>query len=187
MRISRDRMADWSPTDRHGGLKPLIPERDYRGMGQQSDTLRIWLPEPARLGLEQICEQMDTTMTVYLTEYFATYLYGFHELLRMRAGRLGLYAPPEPSPNRRLGQAMTMEPESPNLGKNIFALKLFVPVKLKLDLQATAALAGVTLGEFSRSLICGHLFGREYGPRKFLHWTEEEEHEANVWESEVAS
>jgi hypothetical protein len=166
-------------------LPELLPPRDYSGLNEQGASLRIWLPEAARLGLENICTRQETSMTVYLTEYFATYLYGLHELLRMRENRLGLYAPQEPP--KRLGCAMgSGEPEKePNLGKNIFALKIFVPDKIKEGLRAHAIKAGHDLGEFTRALICAHLFGREYGPQKLMTWVADEVDCANAWESEV--
>lgn len=184
MRISRDRMAEWGSTDRQTRLPDLIPERDYHGLNVQDVSLRIWLPEAARIGLENICERMETSMTMYLIEYFATYLYGLHELLRMREARLGLYAPQEARP--RLACAMETRPElPPNLGKNIFALKIFVPGKIKEDLRVHAIKAGHDLGEFTRALICAHLFGREYGPQKLMTWTADEARQADAWEKAV--
>lgn len=102
MRISRSTVAglELVSTD---GLTALIPPRDYSGLNQANTQLRVWLPEPAKLALEQACEIHDTSMTAYLTEYFAEYLYGHHELLCMKATRTGLY---EPKPNVRYS-AMT--------------------------------------------------------------------------------
>lgn len=180
MRISRDRMAEWEPTARQDRLSSLIPERDYRGMSWEESQLRVWLPEPARIGLEEVSERMEVSMTVYLIEYFTSYLYGQHELLRMRESRLGLYAPPEVRYCKMGGPA---EPPLPKLGKNIFALKLFVPTRLKDDLQALASRAEITLGELSRGLICAHLFGRDYGPRKLVDWTDSDEQMAREWEA----
>lgn len=183
MRISRDRMAEWGATDRQARLPDLIPERDYHGLNVQDVSLRIWLPEAARIGLENICERMESSMTVYLIEYFATYLYGFHELLRMREARQGLYAPPDAP--QRLGNAMDSGQPSapePSLGKNIFPLKIFVPGKIKEDLRTHAIKAGHDLGEFTRALICAHLFGREYGPQMLMTWTADESLQADAWE-----
>ncbi len=183
MRISRDRMAEWGATNRQSQLRDLIPTRDYSGLNVQDVSMRIWLPEAARIGLENICQRMETSMTVYLIEYFATYLYGFHELLRMREARLGLYAPPDAP--QRLGNAMgSGQPSAPepSLGKNIFALKVFVPSKIKEDLRTHAVKAGHDLGEFTRALICAHLFGREYGPQLLMTWTADESLQADTWE-----
>jgi hypothetical protein len=55
----------------------------------------------------------------------------------------------------------------PEMGKNIFALKIFLPAKLKSGLQLRAEKAQAPLGKFARAMICAHLFGRDVGP-KFL-------------------
>jgi len=55
----------------------------------------------------------------------------------------------------------------PEMGKNIFALKIFLPAKMKSGLQQRADKAKAPLGKFARAMICAHLFGRDVGP-KFL-------------------
>ena len=117
-------------------------------------------------------------MTAYITEYFAVYIYGYHELHHMRESRTGLY---KPLLRRYNAQQVKAEPE-PNLGKNIFALKIFVPRKLKQDLQQWADRAGAPLGHFARLLVCSHLFGREYGPNELIVLSTEEARLADEWE-----
>ena len=179
MRISRDRMADWDIDKARQDLSELIPPRDYEGLNEQSEQLRIWLPEPAKIALEEVAERAESSMTVYLTEYFTSYLYGHHELQRMRESRSGLY-----EPSRVRYSMMSTETEfPPNLGKNIYALKIFVPEKIKVELQELAERASMTLGEFSRGLICAYLFGQAYGPRNAFELTTAEEIAATNWES----
>ena len=56
----------------------------------------------------------------------------------------------------------------PEMGKNIFALKIFLPHTIKLGLQQRANVARVPLGRFMRSMICAHLFGRNVGVKALL-------------------
>ncbi len=125
-------------------------------------------------------------MTVYLTEYFAIYFYGYYELQRMRENRTGLYEPLPPEPGRRYNEMGVYEPLEPNLGKNIFAVKIFVPGKLKQALQLLAEQSGITLGQCARLLLCAHLFGREYGIRGLNAMATEETRPADVWESKTS-
>ncbi|NMG14222.1 hypothetical protein [Aromatoleum bremense] len=181
MRIAREVMAQWQSTAESTPLTVgLIPPRDYTGISTQDAQLRIWLPDPARQALSEICERMGVSMTVYLTEFFATYLFGIHELIRMQDAQEGLYKP-QPVPR---GSAMTVvgdvgesdEPGPefdepvPEMGKNIFALKLFLPAKIKDGLQRRADHAQVPLGRFTRAMICAHLFGRDMGARRIMEW-----------------
>lgn len=188
MRISRSTMAGLQ-LNTIGRLSELIPPRDYSGLNQQDCQLRVWLPDPAKQALEELCEINEMSMTAYLTEYFASYLFGRHEVMRMRATRSGLY---EPEPESRYC-AMTPlgieqeddEPETePNLGKNIFALKIWLPGKIKDGLGSRADRAGVTLGEFSRALICTHLLGIEYWPEMLAKSKRVLDPAASTWEDQ---
>jgi hypothetical protein len=181
MRISRDRMADWNIEESRKGLSELIPFRDYEGLNEQSEQLRIWLPEPAKIALEEIAERAESSMTVYLTEFFTAYLYGQHELQRMRESRSGLYEPPR----TRYSRMSTEAEGSPNLGKNIYALKIFVSKKLKVELQQLAQRVNMTLGEYCRGLICAHLFGQVFGPKNVFELASVEEDAAAAWEAEA--
>jgi hypothetical protein len=94
MRIARDVLADWVPGAEEGPLSAnLIPASDYSGLNVQDTQLRIWLPDGAKQALTEIGDREGASYTVYLTEFFATYLYGYHELLKMRDTRTGLYEP----------------------------------------------------------------------------------------------
>jgi hypothetical protein len=119
---------------------------------------------------------------VYLTEFFATYLFGIHEVMRMRDNQVGLYALTEAQQegapvssgeeleHDELGESFD-DPE-PEMEKNIFALKIFLPSSIKEGLQYRANKAQVPLGRFARAMICAHLFGRDVGPIRLMNWTE---------------
>ena len=188
------RIAQWIAERRRSTsrnkLSDLIPERDYTNLNQQDEELRIWVPEPVKLGLEKVSEQASLSLTAYLTEFFAAYLYGHYELLRMREMQLGLYAPeakPELQSEVTRSQScysdLSDEPEI-NLGKSIFPLKILVPAKLKSALSKHATNSGLTLGEFVRAIISAHLFGQTYAPRRKAR-PKADEARANKWEAET--
>jgi len=180
MKVTRDEVLGWQSDDIPTPLTQLINGRVYHGLNRANVQLRVWLPEPAKVGLEQVCARAGKSLTAYLTEFIVIYMYGQHEFLRMQVEKIGLY---EPLKSRSC--AMTVEePQPPNLGKNIFAMKIFIPGQIKKDLQNLANRADITLGEFSRDLICAHLFGREYWADKFRLWTKDEKRHADDWELE---
>lgn len=176
MRIAHEIVAHWGQSATNLELSDgLIPQRNYAGLNVQDEQLRIWLPDPAKIALMEICSRLGMSVTAYLTELFATYLYGVHEVMRMRDHQTGLYDtddmqfldvdPHEDGQTEDDGPAFD-EPV-PEMGKNIFALKIFLPAKLKSGLQHRADKAQAPLGKFARAMICSHLFGRDVGP-KFL-------------------
>jgi len=181
MRIAREIMAYWgqSATDLElsGGL---IPQRNYAGLNIQDEQLRIWLPDPAKIALMEICNRLGMSITAYLTELFATYLYGVHEVMLMRDRQTGLYDADDMQfldvdlyeVEQTEDDGPAFDEPVPEMGKNIFALKIFLPAKLKIGLQHRADKANAPLGRFARAMICAHLFGRDVGP-KFLLATNE--------------
>ena len=181
MRIAREIMAHWGQSAMDQELSGyLIPQRNYAGLNVQDEQLRIWLPDPAKIALMEICNRLGISITAYLTELFATYLYGVHEVMRMRDHQQGLYdtddmqfldADPYEGGQSEDDSPAFDEPV-PEMGKNIFALKIFLPAKLKFGLQQRADRAQAPLGKFARAMICAHLFGRDVGP-KFLMATDE--------------
>jgi hypothetical protein len=177
------RIAQWIADKRRlASPKPLsilIPERDYTGLNEQDDELRLWVPEPVKLGLDEVCEKAGLSLTAYLIEFFAIYLYGHHEVLRMRETQSGLYAI-----TRKCESGPSDEPE-PTMGKSIFPIKVFVPAKLKSGLSSSAAKVDLTLGEFARALIGAHLFGQTYAPRRKSAEKSGLVARANKWESTV--
>jgi hypothetical protein len=177
MRIAREIMAHWGQSAADITLSDgLIPPRNYAGLHVQDEQLRLWLPDPAKIALMEICERLNMSITAYLTELFATYLFGVHEVMRMRDHQTGLYDTHDfeliNADASRIGGAddddqPAFDEPLPEMGKNIFALKIFLPAKLKSGLQLRADKAQAPLGRFARAMICAHLFGRDVGP-KFL-------------------
>lgn len=177
MRIAREIMAHWGQSATDLELSDeLIPQRNYAGLNVQDEQLRIWLPDPAKIALMEVCERLNMSITAYLTELFANYLYGVHEVMRMRDHQTGLYN----IYDLQLSDVDTYEAEEtegdgpafdepvPEMGKNIFALKVYLPSKLKVGLQLRADRAQTPLGRFARAMICAHLFGRDVGPKLLM-------------------
>ena len=186
------RIAEWIAEKRRSvAVTPLsacIPKRNYAGLNEQDEQLRLWVPDPVKRGLEEVSARANLSLTAYLIEFFATHLYGYHEVSRMREMKTGLYEPVQPKV-KILAKGVTHSQfceeedyEEPDLGKNIFPLKLFVPAKLKADLSSLAVKAGITLGEYSRALISAHLFGQTYAPRPKAAKRHAHETRADKWE-----
>lgn len=117
------------------------------------------------------------SITAYLTELFATYLYGVHEVMLMRDHKNGLYDTNDLQfYDDELSDYIDGEDDNeptfdepvPEMGKNIFALKIFLPTKLKVGLQQRAEKSQFPLGRFVRAMICAHLFGRDIGPNLLM-------------------
>jgi len=167
--------------------KPYAGDRQLDQLYIHNAILRIWLPEPADLVMRQCTDELGVTTSKYLREFFVEYLYGKHELLRMKAERTGLYFEPlkiaEPD-DYVSGLKFSKRARSefiPEFGKNTAQLKLDLNEKIKADLQAQADKAGVPLGHFVREILISHLMGHTIWAERKPLWTAVEKQAADDW------
>lgn len=167
-------------------------DRGIYDLADNDAVLRLWLPVPLKTAMDEAIAVMGVTGAKYLREFFVVYLYGAHELLRMKADKTGLYYVPSPKPmissERSSGvmfsRAATVEC-IPGLGKNIAATKIKIPQKIKDDLDSLAIRASVPLGQFTRELLASHFLGHTVWPERSEVWAQDEEKIATDWENGI--
>ncbi|MEQ1621821.1 MAG: hypothetical protein ABL919_10480 [Methylococcales bacterium] len=174
----------WYKSDSNSEVQSLTSlyegDRGIRDLHDNDAELRLWLPEPLRLALNQTTRELQTTESKYLREFLTVYLYGVHEILRMNANKTGLYfvpPPPPPDPDADSGIRYSKAPMSeviPGLGKNIIACKLRLPSKIKADIQKLADERGLPLGRFVREILVQHFLGHTVWPDRFVHLPEQQ-------------
>ncbi|HCC53477.1 MAG TPA: hypothetical protein DEQ20_00910 [Desulfobulbaceae bacterium] len=170
----------------------IIAARGLHDLSKNDAELRVWLPEEGRAALDAIADRLDVVRAKYLREFLVTYLYGLHELLKMQTEQTGLYYVPPPSnePPLPLYSRARTEECIPGLGKNIVPLKLYLPQRMKDDLQTLGDRAGVPLSQFVREVLVAHFFGQAFWPDRLRNWFEDQERvvvelEQGVREAEI--
>jgi len=148
-----------------------MTDRDYSALLEQGDVaIKIWLPELMGDILDQNCSGLNTGRSDLVRQMLFTYLYGKHDWF-------GLYERNEShyslKPNRgiRFSRSAVEEPEgvlyqrqniTKDLGKNIEDLKVWIPQKMKEDIQSLAARSAISLSEMIREIIISTLIGHTY-------------------------
>jgi hypothetical protein len=177
-------------------MTALVDDRKLKELSENTAVLRVWLPEAGRTALDEITERTGMVAAKYFREFFVIYLYGMHELLKMQATSEGLYYVPPPKPpadnhsgndlsdNIRYSRAPTVEC-LPGLGKNIIPLKVFLPARIKDDLQGLADRVGIPLSQFTREVLVSHCFGHTFFPEKLKTWSDDQEWVGVEWEQGV--
>jgi len=166
-------------------------DRGIYDLADNEAVLRLWLPVPLKAAMDESIAEMGVTSAKYLREFFVVYLYGAHELLRMKAERTGLYyvPPPVPRSEQISGQIMFSRAATvdciPGLGKNIVATKIEIPQKIKDDLDFLANRAGVPLSRYTRELLVSHFLGHTVWPERIAVWAQDEEKIATDWENGI--
>jgi len=144
-------------------------DRDYSDLLEQGDVaIKFWLPEMMGEVLDQECSYAGTTRSDLIRQYLFMYLYGRHDLwglLERNDHHYKLCGRPMFSKRKVEPADMAKEPE-PNImqdmGKNTEDLKVWIPQKMKTDIQALADKASISLSEMIREIIISMLFGHTY-------------------------
>ncbi|MFH7325948.1 hypothetical protein [Desulfurivibrio sp. C05AmB] len=171
-------------SDSTPGLEQIITRDGIDKLHENTGQLRVWLPTRCKQALDDVVELHGLTGACYLREFLTVYLYGEHELLRMRREKTGLYYQPQSEGSRPVMYSRSPATDVvPGMGKNIVPIKLFLPEKIKNDLKELAGKTDIALSTFVRELLISHLLGHTLWPERLRNWAPEEEERGINWES----
>jgi len=156
-------------TEQESVLHITMTDRDYSALLEYGDVaIKFWLPELMGTMLEQSCSVLDTSRSDLIRQILFTYLYGKYDWLGMYERRETHYQlRPESSPlfSRSPSPEAVAKP-APNmmkdLGKNTEDLKVWIPRKMKEDIQVLADKFSISLSEMVREIIISTLIGHTY-------------------------
>lgn len=145
---------------------------DFRDFQEHNAPLKFWLPEPADRALGQFCTLADQSLSEWLRQFFVVYAYGLLALTILhersphffRDGRGLLYSiatPQDPPGKKRVATYWV-----PELGKNVAPIKVWIPARLKADLQLLADHAEIPLSQFVREIVISRLLGHGMLPAR---------------------
>jgi len=148
-----------------------MTDRDYVDLLETGDVaLKFWLPDLVGIMLDQSCKFANTTRSDFIRQNLFIYLYGRYDLMGLLEQRNHYYRLDPPS---RIMFSRSAAPKSDtvsepepdimqDLGKNTEDLKVWIPVRMKEDIQKLADKASISLSEMIREIIISSLFGHTY-------------------------
>jgi hypothetical protein len=158
--------------------KPLAFDEIVAGMGDFSDlaehhaALKVWLPEPVEQALREISELSDLSISEFLRQFLAIHCYGLYAFYQMTAVMPKLFKdqrgimfsrtemePPEGK--KRVNTYWVIE-----LGKNVASIKVWIPKRMKADLQTLAEHVELTPSNYVREILISRLFGHGMLPQR---------------------
>ncbi len=159
--------------------KPLKFARLVDEMGGFSDladhdcALKFWLPEPAAEALLEFSDLGGYSMSEALRQFLAQHCYGVYAFQVMNDALPGLFRDPEPPMFSRKEAANSRREKKreptywvPELGKNIAAIKVWIPHRLRDDLSRLAAHVGLPLSQYVREITISRLLGHGALPKR---------------------
>lgn len=149
---------------------------DFRDLGNHDTALKFWLPEPAREALEDLADRQGESMSELLRQFLAQHTYGVYAFQLMNERYPGLFKVGLPQPNDGIRfSRMRVKEEGkkridtywvPELGKNVMSIKLWLPKRLRDDLQLLADHTGIKLSQYIREIVISRLLGHGTLPKR---------------------
>jgi len=144
-------------------------DRDYSDLLEYGDVaIKFWLPELMDTILSECCSFFYTSRSDLIRQTLFAYLYGRYDLLGLLERKDHHYELSRPvmfsrGPAPETESVAEPEPDlMHDLGKNTEDLKVWIPLKMKEDIQGLADKASVSLSEMIREIIISTLIGHTY-------------------------
>ena len=141
---------------------------DFGDLKEHDVALKFWLPESAVEALRDLCERNGDSVSEALRQFFAQHCYGIYAFQVMCEASPGLFKDPPPplfSLDKGESNKATYEKKRidtywvPELGKNVVAIKVWIPKRLRRDLQMLADHVELKLSQYAREIIISRLLG----------------------------
>ncbi len=141
------------------------------GIGGFSDfrnhdtATKFWLPEAANQALEEMANRSRISMSESLRQLFAAHCYGIYAyqvIIETIPGILRESEPPRfsigsstPPPGKKRVDTYWV----PELGKNVMPIKVWIPKRMRQDLQLLSDHVGIKLSQYLREIVIARLLG----------------------------
>lgn len=128
-------------------------------------AIKFWLPEAANQALEEITSRMGVSISESLRQMFASHCYGIYAYQVMVDTVPGIFreaAPPMFSRSRAEPPAGKKRIDTywiPELGKNVMPVKVWIPKRMRQDLQLLADHVGIKFSQYLREIVIARLLG----------------------------
>lgn len=158
--------------------RPLQFDQLLEGMGdltvlrEHDIAVKLWLPEPAALALEDFSKVQGISMSEMLRHFFSAHCYGVYVVELLRGQCPEIFRDEEPI---RFSRAQVEPPPGkkrqvtywvPELGKNVAPIKLWIANRLREDLQALADHSKLPLSQYLREIVISRLLGHGMLPMR---------------------
>lgn len=151
---------------------------DFRELANHDVALKFWLPEPVSLALKEICSLGGESMSEMLRRFLVQHCYGVYACQVMSSAVPDIFRDPFPSvfcfsdseppppPSPPPGKVRIDTYWVPELGKNVAPIKVWIPSRLRRDLQVLAGHADIKLSQYVREIVISRLLGHGALPKR---------------------
>lgn len=145
---------------------------DFEDLTQHDTAQKIWLPEPAAEAMKELAARNGDSMSEALRQMLAQHCYGVYAFVVMNEKIPGLFK--ETVSSAMFSRAREEEGGKkrvstywvPELGKNVSPIKLWIPARMRRDLQTLADHVGIPLSQYLREIVISRLLGHGTLPKR---------------------
>lgn len=142
--------------------------RPYNSYSERDVAIKLWLPESIKDRLNEVCTYIDTSISDFLRQVLFIHLYGRVDFLGLLQSKhptalnshIDTGIVPDITPQVELEiKAVKKKPSKTEPEKSTSSVKIWIPTKMKTDLDQLAIKNKSSLSEYSRYVIITHLLG----------------------------
>lgn len=147
---------------------------DFQDMAVHDVALKFWLPEPVREALDDLARRQGESMSEMLRQFLAQHTYGVYAFMLMSERCPGIFKVGVADASLRFSRK-SVSAEGlqrvatywvPELGKNVTSIKLWLPQRLRADLQQLADHTAMPLSQYVREIVISRLLGHGTLPKR---------------------
>ena len=167
---------------------------DFSDLANHDAALKIWLPEPVKHTLVEISERSHLSASEFLRQFLAIHCYGLYAFYQMIETTPNLFKDWDssgvkfskrmeepPAGKKRIETYWVIE-----LGKNVAPIKVWIPKRMKADLQTLAEHVKLTPSNYAREILISRLLGHGMLPQRPAMFKPFPAPLADAWEAEVS-
>ena len=147
----------------------------YDDFGEHNVTLKFWLPDLVEKAVRELAEMNGESMSEALRQFFVIHCYGLYvfSVMNQKKPEVFKHDPdvrfspkrenrePDPAGKKRETTYWVQE-----LGKNVASVKIWVPKRVKSDLQILADHVDIKLSQYLREIVISRLHGHGTLPKR---------------------
>jgi len=164
MRFFNRKKDQARPTERRNPFQIELSGRNYDELDQCDVAIKFWLPETVEKKIDEMCAFQDTSASDLIRQILFIHLYGRYDLFGLVERQIMTY---QLKKKPRIFYSIAKEhvctePEksyTPQVEKSVADFKVWIPARIKTDVQALAQRAGKKPSAYIREVIITHLFG----------------------------
>lgn len=145
---------------------------DFHDLKQHDTAMKFWLPEPASEAMEELASLNGDSMSEALRQLFVAHCYGIYAYQVMIKAIPELFSDSKGIQFSELDVATPAGKKRvdtywvPELGKNVVPIKVWIPARVRRDLQSLADHVGIKFSQYVREIIISRLLGHGTLPKR---------------------